>query len=107
MNYTYKQIKYENTQKNVYSNDLNLYREANITNILDMPLGDIWKLDNSAIKTPLFKEEYLMGASMDSKIDINVSIDRGYATAFEKHLVLTECNTFEDLLNLRNNMFNL
>ena len=41
------------------------------------------------------------------KLQYDVAIDRGAAAAYEKHLVLTEVKTFQDLELLRNNMFNI
>ena len=87
-----------------YNEDFNLYRDVNIGNITEFNAADVWT-SGSAINTPLFKEEYLMGASSDANIDLNVVIERGAATAFEKHLILGECNTYDDLVNYRNGMF--
>ena len=72
-----------------------------------MQMGDVWRTDGSILNTPLIKEEYLMSASMDAVTDIDITIDRGNATAFERHLMLGECNTFQDLINIRNNFYNL
>jgi hypothetical protein len=55
----------------------------------------------------VFKEDYLMGINGDIKMDIDVEIDRGNAAAFERHLKLSECNSFEDLYNYGNNYYNL
>jgi hypothetical protein len=105
--YWYNKINLEDSTSIVYSEDLNLNRSAVITLADSLVVGDVWKKDGSVINTPLIKEEYLMSASMDAITNIDVSIDRGNATAFEKHLILGECNSFQDLLNYRNNIYNL
>lgn len=105
--YWYNEIDFENRKEVVYSEDFNLRRSAVITTLSSMTYADVWKSDGSVINTPLIKEEYLMSASMDAVVDIDISIDRGNATAFEKHLILGECNTFQDVENYRNNYYNL
>ena len=106
--YWYNEIDFNSESKVVYSEDLNLTRTAVTTTVGSIQLGDVWKCDDgSVINTPLIKEEYLMSASMDAVTDIDVAIDRGNATAFERHLILSECNTFEDIENYRNNFYNL
>jgi hypothetical protein len=55
---------------------------------------------------PVFSDESLLGIS-SFNVDVDVQIDRGGASAFERHHILSEINTFEDLLNYKNNMFNL
>lgn len=106
--YWYNEIDFNSESKVVYSEDLNLTRTAVTTTVGSIQLGDVWKCDDgSVINTPLIKEEYLMSVSMDAVTDIDVAIDRGNATAFERHLILSECNTFEDIENYRNNFYNL
>lgn len=101
---TYTKIDYDSLSQTVYSPDLGLYRSACISEITDMPRGDAWK-DGSAINAPVYKEEYMMGQAVSFNAEINVDIDRGSASAFEKHFKLSECNTFSDLENYGNNYF--
>ena len=61
----------------------------------------------SASDAYLTKEEYLTGFSLPPKIDVNVTVDRGGVSAFEKHYKLSECNTMQDLVNYGNNFFNI
>lgn len=105
--YWYNRINFDESTSVVYSEDLNLNRSAVISLADSLVVGDVWKKDGSVINTPLIKEEYLMSASMDAITKIDVSIDRGNATAFEKHLILGECNSFQDLANYKGNYFNL
>ena len=105
--YWYNKIDFDTKSRVVYSQDLNLNRVTLETTVKDMKLGDVWRTDETVINTPLIKEDYLMAASMDAVTDIDVTIDRGNATAFERHLILSECNTYSDLENYKNNIFNL
>lgn len=67
---------------------------------------DIWN-NNTAITVPTFRKDYMIGMSEYPHEDVNIVIDRGLSHAFEKHLMLTETNTFNDLKNYKNNYFNL
>ena len=109
--YWYNKIYFDDKKESVYNEDFNLTRNTVISTLDSMTYGDVWLMNESnsgsVINTPLIKEEYLMSAAMDAVIDVDVSIDRGNATAFEKHLILGECNTFQDVENYRNNYYNL
>ena len=67
---------------------------------------DIWHAD-TAITAPTFRKDYLIGMVEYPTENINITIDRGLSHAFEKHLMLAETNTFNDLKNYKNNYFNL
>ena len=54
-----------------------------------------------------FMEEYQMGVSFVANNNENVYIDRGSATAFERHMRLSEVDTIWDLENYGNGMFKL
>ena len=66
--------------------------------------GDGYSYANDAYLT---KEDYLTNFSLPPKVDVNVTIDRGGVSAFEKHYKLSECNTMQDLVNYGNNFFNI
>jgi hypothetical protein len=68
--------------------------------------NNVWNYEN-AISAPLFRKDSLIGFMEKPKEDIDISIDRGLSHAFEKHLMLCETNTFNDLQNYKNNYFNL
>lgn len=59
------------------------------------------------INSKLFKEEFKLGITFPLKSEVNVYVDRGINAAFEKHLILGEINTYQDMENYRNNYFNL
>jgi hypothetical protein len=67
---------------------------------------DVWNND-AAITVPTFRKDYLIGMMEYPTEDVDIVIDRGLSHAFEKHLMLTETNTFNDLKNYKNNYFNL
>ena len=54
-----------------------------------------------------FMEDYQLGMSFVSNNNSNVYIDRGNATAFERHMRLSEVDTLQDLENYGNGMFKL
>ena len=88
-------------------------RVAVISHIKEMPVGGVWKsgltFGNSGItvNSPVFKEEYTLGQAFMHNVDIDIDIDRGAASAFEKHFKLAECNTMSDLVDYGNNIFEL
>lgn len=61
--------------------------------------------DDFQIATPI-KNESTIGLQ-DIKVDADVNIERGTHASFERHNILGEVCTFEDLLNYKNNMFKL
>ena len=54
-----------------------------------------------------FKDERTLGLQDIDERGIDVYVDRGRYAAFENHNILSEVCTFNDLLNYRNNFFNL
>ena len=102
----YENIDYEFMEQTIYNSDLMLERSGNTTNIISYTAGDIWTSATS-INAPVFKEDYLVGFNEDINISVDVEINRGNAAAFEKHLKLSECNSFSDLENYGNNYYNL
>ena len=99
-------IDFEADAKEFYSPRYNLYRTGNTATIIKMTTGEVWNKD-FAYDAYLTKEDYLTNFSLPPKVDVNVTIDRGGASAFERHYKLAECNTMQDLVNYGNNFFNL
>lgn len=54
-----------------------------------------------------FKDERTLGLQDINERGIDVYVDRGRYAAFENHNILSEVNTFNDLLNYRNDFFGL
>jgi hypothetical protein len=105
-------IDFDGAAKEFYSPRYGLYRTGNTANIIRMTSGEFWTRKNGdgysyANDAYLTKEEYLTGFSLPPKVDVNVTIDRGGVSAFEKHYKLSECNTMQDLVNYGNNFFNI
>lgn len=61
----------------------------------------------NAKKTILFKRGFEDGISFTPESEVDISLNRGSAAAFESYFKLGECNTFEDLQNYQNNYFEL
>ena len=99
-------IDFDGAAKEFYSPRYNLYRIGNTANIVSAATGDVWRKE-FAYDAYLTKEDYLTNFSLPPKVDVNVTIDRGGASAFEKHYKLSECNTIQDLVNYGNNFFNI
>ena len=105
-------INFEGSVKEFYSPRYNLYRIGNTANIIRMTSGEFWVKENEneysyANDAYLAKEEYLTNFSLPPNVDVNVTIDRGGVSAFEKHYKLSECNTLQDIIQHGNNFFNI
>lgn len=97
------EIDYEGKKQDTEDIDLNLSRKYLPSQINQYITGDVWRCDDESVyDTYLIKEDYLMGISSDVQTDINVTIDRGNAAAFERHFKLSECNSLEDIEIYRN-----
>ena len=103
---TYWEIDFNNKLVTIYNKDFGLSREGNLAEIQGLPTGEIWNKDE-AISSPVIKKEYLNHISEEPIIGVDVTFDRGNASAFENHFKLAECNTYEDIENYGNNYFNL
>ena len=57
--------------------------------------------------SPYFMEDYQLGLAFVANNNANVYIDRGNATAFERHMRLSEVDTLDDLVNYGNGMFKM
>ena len=104
---TYDKIDFDNTAVDIYNEYYNLSRSGHVSNLVDFNANDVWTSDNEVINKKLIKMEYLLGVEETNIKELDVTIDRGNAAAFENHFKLSECNTFEDLANYGNNFFNL
>ena len=101
-------IDFKGAAKEFYSTRYGLTRTGNTATITKFNSGEIWNNETSAWSTYdayLAKEEYLLNFSLPPKVDVNVTIDRGGVSAFEKHYKLAECNTMQDLQNYNNGEF--
>jgi hypothetical protein len=99
-------VDFEGSAKEFYSPRYNLTRTGNTATIKKLTTFDVWN-KNFAYDAYLTKEDYLTGFSLPPKTNVNVTIDRGGVSVFEKHYKLAECNTMQDLVNYGNNFFNL
>ena len=104
---TYDKIDFDNTAVDIYNEYYNLSRSGHVSTLWAFNANDVWTSDNEAINKKLIKMEYLLGVEETNIKELDVTIDRGNAAAFENHFKLSECNTFEDLANYGNNFFNL
>lgn len=105
----YNEIDYDFTKQTIYNKHYGVEREGNLADIISYNVADVWGKDGSmseyTVNAPIFKEEYLLGISSTFKADVNVTINRGNAAAFERHFKLSECNTMEDLEVMGNGEF--
>ena len=102
----YNKLLLKESKKEIDSDDFNQKRYVLMSVIYKMEVGNVWTNEN-AITTPLITRDGIDVLYEEPKYDINITIDRGNASAWEKHFKLSECNTMEDLVNYGNNFFNL
>lgn len=99
-------IDYSSQVEVIYNKDIGLRRQSQNSTIIEMDYGGEWTPE-SACSSPAYKQDYLNKICEEPNIKVDVTLNRGNATAFESHLKMTECNTLEDLVNYGNNYFNL
>lgn len=96
-------------------NQSEIVMESNkdITFLSDNPLYANVVVDKDMIKSsdtfnyaPIYKDESLLGV-LNVNSDINIEMSRGISAAFERHQILGEIKTFQDLQNFRNNYFEI
>ena len=93
------------TYNNMFSFDKTIaYQEIVLTSILtDLDFNR--KNYEEFTETELFKEDYLNGVTYSPTKDIEVKIERGSTSVFDKHIALSEIKTLEDLENYKNGSF--
>ena len=98
-------IDFQGAAKEFYSPRLNLTRTGNTATIVEVnKTGAVWT-SGFSYDAYLTKEDYLINFSSPPEVDVNVTIDRGGVSAFERHYKLCECNTMQDLENYANGWF--
>lgn len=110
-NYRYVEIDYDSASETVtYENLDNYHSDAILSEITVKPQsmtegGD--PVSPNFQNSPYFMEDYQLGLSFVANNNANVYIDRGNATAFERHMRLSEVDTLDDLVNYGNGMFKM
>lgn len=62
---------------------------------------------NNSIATPKMKLDYLIGVINEPKINIDVFIDRGSNSSFERHMKLGDIKSFDDLESYGNGYYKI
>lgn len=95
---------------NVKFNDDSISYNDDLSNLNRQPVMANFKFtrqftnDNEPLH--LFKDDTSIGVQ-DSRQSIDANVERGTYAAFERHSILGEIKTFEDLSNYRNNFFGI
>ena len=71
--------------------------------------GHMNKNDNNTFfndnNIPLIREDYNLGITYRPTKNIDVRINRGVTSVFQKHIAFSEIKTMEDLLSYQNGSF--
>lgn len=100
----YETLDYNTNSKTIYNNEYKIETNVRIAKIIKMDVGNIFK---DRYKYPLISIEGTESLYSIPKLDSDIVFNRGNGAGWEKHFKLTECNTFQDLENYGNNVFNL
>ena len=110
-NYRYVDIDYSTAKETVtYENIDNFYHDVILSKIKVTPQSMTEGGDPVSVNfqnSPYFMEDYQLGLSFVANNNTNVYIDRGNATAFERHMRLSEVDTLDDLVDYGNGMFKM
>lgn len=109
--FTFIDIDYNASMSNVTYEDINYYQDRVIMSDVTVKTQSLTEGGGPASpnfqNTDYFMEDYQLGVAFVANNNTNVYIDRGTATAFERHMRLSEVDTMQDLENIGNNMFKL
>ena len=75
--------------------------------MLSLKLDDNYDKFSNTVFNTSFSDDRLLGTTY---VDVDlprISVDRGTYTAMERHYILGEVNSFDDLEKYRNNIFKL
>lgn len=103
-NYNYIHINFDENVYEVTSTDNENFKKNVLLTTVQYNINDI--IDDNFQKDYVFKNEYTIGIeNLVENIEIN--IERGLSSSFEKHHILSEIKSMSDLENYRNNLFKL
>ena len=100
----YEELNYDTNLEFVYNETYDIDLEVRPATIFKMTVG------STMVDCPdhmSFTKEGTENLYFEPKIETDVIFDRGIGAGWEKHFKLAECNTFQDLKNYGNNVFNL
>lgn len=102
--YNYIDINYEE-KRSTFVNEYLSSKEEKVI-LSNVEYGGVAVSDDNFIYSELYKNPFDIGVEeKEKKIDIN--IERGTSSFFERYHILSEVNTMQDLENYRNNLFKL
>lgn len=87
-----------NYEKTIAHQNVNI---SSLLNNFEITRKDFDEFENC----DLIREEYLMGISYKPTKDVDVRIQRGSTSAFEKHIAFSEIKTLDDMLTYKNSSF--
>ena len=102
--YTFIDINFEDKIYEVISTDNSNLKKNTLLSDISYGLESIGYDDFQ--KDYIFKDENIIGLE-DVVENIDINIERGISSSFEKHHILCEIKSFSDLENYRNNLFKL
>lgn len=102
--YTFIDINFEDKIYEVTSTDNSNLKKNTLLSNISYGLESIGYDDFQ--KDYIFKDENIIGLE-DVVENIDINIERGISSSFEKHHILCEIKSFSDLENYRNNLFKL
>lgn len=102
--YNFIDVDFENEIYEVTSTDIENLKKNTILSSIEYTLESITEDDFQ--KDYTIKDEYTIGLE-DVSEDINIDIERGLSSSFEKHHILCEIKSLSDLENYRNNLFKI
>ena len=109
--FTYIDIDYNASKDDVVYENLDYYPERAVLSDVTAKTQSITEgggpVSPDFQNADYFMEDYQLGVAFVANNNTNVYIDRGTATAFERHMRLSEVDTLQDLENYANGMFKL
>lgn len=109
--YLYFVIDYDSKKSDVVYENIYYYRDKVILSDISVTSNTITDggepVSTDFQNADYFMEDYQLGIAFVANNNENVYVDRGSATAFERHMRLSEVDTLQDLENYGNGMFKM
>ena len=102
--YDFIDINFDNEIYEVSSTDIENLKKNTILSSIEYSLESI--TEDYFQKDYVIMDEYTIGVE-DINEDIDISIERGVSSSFERHHILCEIKSLSDLENYRNNLFKI
>lgn len=100
----YERLNYDTNKETFFNDNYNANFEVRPATITQM---EVFGYSENFVEVPFISKEGTENLYYEPSVASDIVFNRGNAAGWEKHFKLSECNSFQDLKNYGNNVFNL